>query len=120
MSLFQGASKQIRSRAKKLRKNPTKAEELLWEILRNKQLSGLKFRRQHPFNNYIIDFYCPSRKLAIEVDGPIHDSDWQEEYDKKREKRLKSFGITTIRFTNDEVLNDPNMVIGTIKALIKP
>lgn len=54
------------------RKNPTKAEACLWEILRSKQLEGYKFRRQHPMKGYILDFYCPELKLAIEVDGQIH------------------------------------------------
>jgi very-short-patch-repair endonuclease len=120
MSMFYGASKEIRERAKKLRKNSTKAEELLWEVLRNEKLSGLKFRRQHPVENYIVDFYCHSQKLAIEVDGPVHDYEWSEEYDIKREQVLKSLDIKVIRFKNEEVLKDLNFVINKIKEHIKP
>ncbi len=119
MSMFYGASKEIRARARRLRKKSTKAEELLWEVLRNEKLAGLKFRRQHPAANYILDFYCHSQKMAIEIDGPVHDSDWHEESDIKREQVLKSLGIKVIRFRNDEVLFDLNLVISNIKEQIK-
>lgn len=119
MSMSHGASKEIKARAKKLRRDSTKAEELLWEVLRNEKLSGLKFRRQHPAENYIIDFYCHSQRLAIEIDGPIHDSYWHEEYDNKREQVLRSLGISVIRFTNEEVLTDLNFVINKIREQIK-
>src|SRR5881394_3542767 len=69
---------------RKLRQSSTKAEEILWQHLRNKKLDGLKFRRQHPLDNFIVDFYCHEKSLAVEVDGQIHDIKENAEYDKHR------------------------------------
>ena len=87
--------------AREMRKNPTKAEALLWGELRAKKLGGYKFRRQHPLGSFIVDFYCPLRKLVIELDGPIHES--QKAYDDTREYYLKSMGYQVLRFDNLQV-----------------
>lgn len=85
-----------------LRKNPTPAEAALWQVVRNKQLGGFKFRRQHIIHVFIVDFVCIRAKLIIEVDGRIHD--FQKEYDEARTKHLNQEGFRVIRFRNEEVL----------------
>ena len=89
--------------AKYNRKHPTKAEELLWEHLRGKQL-GVRFRRQHPVYDYIPDFACLSLNLLIEVDGDYHLAEEQQLSDRERDTYLQHFGFHIIRFSNDEVL----------------
>ena len=100
------------------RKNPTKAEACLWEILRAKRLDGHKFRRQHPMKDYILDFYCPELKIAVEVDGQIHMDKEQLKYDQERTNTLMESGISVIRFWNSEVINDLPSVINRIRTYI--
>jgi very-short-patch-repair endonuclease len=110
-----GLPRELLAHAREMRKNQTDAEELLWQLLRNRKLNDWKFRRQHPIREgYILDFYCAETRVAVEVDGPIHNTASQKEYDKNREEVLKEFGIRTIRFTNDEVLNAPEKVLQQI------
>jgi len=87
-----------------LRTNMTDAEQALWKVLRGRQFSGHKFRRQHPFGDYILDFVCLSNKLVIEVDGGQHCS--QTEYDEIRSQRLRSAGFHVLRLWNNEVLEE--------------
>ena len=89
-----------------LRKSQTDAESKLWKILRNKQLKGLKFFRQYSVGKYILDFYCPKVRLAIEVDGGQHAENEYNEYDEKRTAYLKRCNIMILRFWNNEVLNN--------------
>jgi very-short-patch-repair endonuclease len=110
-SMFKGASAQIFANAKKLRSNITNAEKVLWEELRHNKFHGLKFRRQHPIQNFIADFYCHKHKLVIEIDGDYHLSQNQIEYDKNREEILNFNDIIVMRFTNDKVLNDLDKVL---------
>ncbi|OFY83665.1 MAG: methionine synthase [Bacteroidetes bacterium RIFCSPLOWO2_12_FULL_35_15] len=100
-------------RAKQMRKEPTSAEEKLWEALRNRKLDS-KFRRQHPIGQFIADFVCIEQKLIIEVDGEIHDH--QKEYDAGRTYILEDIGYRVIRFSNDAVLNTIDAVIEKIKS----
>ncbi len=101
--------------ARSMRQNPTEAERKLWEYLRFDQL-GVRFRRQHPIGNYILDFYCHEAKLAIEVDGSHHLQKTKKEQDSFRsEVLLEGSGITVLRFTNDEVLLEMNKVLKTIR-----
>jgi very-short-patch-repair endonuclease len=104
--------KQIIELARKLRKNQTNAEKILWAVLRNRQLDGKKFVRQHPLiyenrNNdlsfYIPDFYCAEHKLVVELDGKIHD--FQMEYDEQRTLIINSMGINVLRIKNEELGN---------------
>ena len=90
------------------RKNPTRAEALLWEHLRKHQLGGLKFLRKHIIQTYIVDFYCPVSKLIIEIDGPIHPS--QKANDKEREDTLRTKGYGVIRFSNQEVVQNTKLI----------
>ena len=105
--------------AKRMRKEYTDAEDILWQQLRANKL-GVKFRRQHPIETYIADFVCLHSALIIEVDGGYHESPEQKVYDEKRTKVLSEIGFTVIRFTNQEVLNDTDKVTIKIgKALQK-
>ena len=101
--------------ARSLRRMQTKAEEILWEALRNSQLCNLKFRRQHPFDNYILDFYNHKMKLAVEVDGEVHNDPEVAAYDKARTMSLNENGITVLRFKNTEVESDLKMVLKKIE-----
>lgn len=105
---------QLISLAKNLRENSTNAELLMWSILRNKNIEGLRFRRQHTILGYILDFYCHEFKLAIELDGGSHAQDDKIESDNLRTKKLNSIGITVLRFWNNDVLNDIEGVVDTI------
>jgi len=103
-------------RAKELRKNMTAAEKKLWhEYLRN-----LEFRvlRQRPIAHFIVDFYCPSFKLVIEVDGDSHFTDEGKEYDRERTQCLEGYGLKVVRFTNYQVLQEFESVCEAIEALI--
>jgi len=93
-----------KKRQRELRANMTDAEQALWKVLRGRQFSGCKFRRQHPFCDYILDFVCLENKLIIEVDGSQHFL--QSEYDEIRTKRLQSAGFHLLRFWNNEVLDE--------------
>ena len=107
-------NKIIKKNRKKLRTHGTSAEAVLWNSLKNRNINGLKFRRQHSLGKYIMDFYCPSLKLCIELDGEDHY--WQEgmERDKKKTNFLNSKNIHVIRFENKLVFEDLDFVIKTI------
>ena len=102
------------TKARYLRKEKTKPEEILWEELRNKKL-GVKFRRQHPIDMYILDFYAPEVMLSIELDGSTHKTEESKEYDQKRTDYLKQKNITELRFWNPEVENNLTTVLKKIK-----
>ena len=103
-------------RAKELRKDMTPAEKILWEHLRAKRFNGLKFRRQQIIAGFIVDFYCHSLGLIIEVDGKIHDK--QKEKDLEREAILKAQGFQIVRFTNQQVIEDIEAVLKAIAVLM--
>ena len=94
--------------ARKLRAAQTKAESLLWYVLRGRRLCGLKFRRQYAIKPFIADFACIEKRLIIEIDGGYHDC--VEERDKSRQKQLEASGWTVLRFTNEVVLSDVEAV----------
>jgi very-short-patch-repair endonuclease len=102
----------IQHRARELRKEPTPAEKVIWEQLRDKRLGGFKFRRQAPMGRFIADFYCPACKLIVEIDGDIHDN--QIEEDILRTKEMESFGYRVIRFRNEEILSNIKLVLNKI------
>jgi very-short-patch-repair endonuclease len=112
-----GVSRNVQKAARSLRDNMTEAEELLWSALRNKQLLGLRFRRQHAVGNFILDFYCPAYKLAIEVDGDIH-NDRQTE-DALRTQKLEQHNYQVLRFHNEEILHNLNQVLQSITTAIQ-
>lgn len=100
---------------RELRQDSTKAEKILWQYLRNKNLDGLKFRRQHPVDKFIADFYCHEKKLVIELDGAIHDEQMSRQYDEDRTYELSGSGIKVIRFRNNEIETDIVEVLRKIK-----
>jgi leucyl-tRNA synthetase len=105
--------------AKENRKGHTEAENLLWQELRNNKL-GVKFRRQHPIDAYIVDFICLQQRLIVEVDGGYHETDEQKELDKERTRILNEIGFNVIRFTNEGVINDIESTVQTIKGILIP
>ena len=117
-NMFYDAAPNIFEKAKELRKNMTDAEELLWQRLNNNQL-GMRFRPQHPINIFIADFYCHQHKLVVEIDGGIHKHETQKEHDVGRTIELERFGITIIRFTNEQVINNIDDVARNIQAYLK-
>ena len=98
-----------------LRARLTPAEAAFWNIVKNKQLDGRKFRRQHSVGRYILDFYCASEKLGIELDGQVHFNEFAAQYDHERTLFLEKFGILVIRFENWLVFDEQELVVGTIR-----
>lgn len=109
----------LKNYRKDLRNNQTSAETRLWMLLKNKQLEGRKFRRQHSINNFIVDFFCPSEKLAIELDGQVHFNPVAEEKDDRRDKILKTYGVKVLRFENKMVFQQEEIVLNAIRAAFK-
>jgi very-short-patch-repair endonuclease len=103
--------------ARDLRQQETVSEKALWSILRNRQLHGLKFRRQYPVEPFVADFYCAEFALIVELDGPIHDE--FVEQDAERMRLIEAGGFQVIRFRNDELLTDPDNVLQRIVAAAK-
>ena len=101
--------------ARSNRKDATQAESFLWEILRNRKLNRLKFRRQHPIEDkYVLDFYCAEFRLVVEIDGGYHETLDQKEYDEGRTYDLNELGLTVLRFSNEEVLFETERVLQEI------
>jgi len=107
-------------RVRELRKNATNAEKLLWQLLRNRQVGEAKFRRQHPFGKFILDFYCHEAKLALELDGSGHAEPKQAQYDMARTQALESEGIRVLRFWNNDVFENTIGVLETIFEAVQP
>ncbi len=95
---------EYKQRRRGLRRNQTDAEKILWMKLRNRQLCGMKFFRQYSFGIYILDFYCPKSKLAIELDGGQHAELERKEYDEARSEYLRAHGVKVMRFWNNEIM----------------
>ena len=113
-----GARAETKARAAELRKSMTYAEKVLWQQLRNRKLNNLKFRRQHPVSIFILDFYCHEKRIAIEVDGEIHTSPDQKEWDENRTFELNELRIKVLRFTNEEVINSTQVVVKVINDFL--
>lgn len=104
--------------ARELRTKSTKREDLMWDLLRRKQLNWIKFRRQHPFWRYIADFYSDELRLVIELDWKIHEN--QKEYDEIRDEIIKTYWVEVIRFSNEEIENNLEWVINKILSFLSP
>ena len=111
--------KTLKDRRRELRKNQTPTEKLLWKRISGDKIQGLRFLRQYSVGPYILDFYCPKLRLAVEVDGGVHNEEEAKAYDLDREKYLESLDITTIRFWNDDVLNNTKKVLKELQDKIK-
>jgi very-short-patch-repair endonuclease len=107
---------QLKNRRIELRKKSTEGEDILWRWISGKQIKNSKFWRQYSVGPYILDFYCPKARLAIELDGNQHAKKEEVEYDKHREEFLNLNNIKTIRFWNDEIFNNIESVISKIEA----
>jgi type I restriction enzyme R subunit len=105
-------------KARELRKRQTKAEEVFWELVRNRNFLNLKFRRQHQIGPYIVDFYCDEFKLIIEFDGEVHSTNEQQKHDNTRDKYLTSLGNRVLRFKNEELLNNAEFVLEKISSFL--
>ena len=108
----------LKELAKKLRKNMTLGEVLLWNELKQKKILGFDFDRQKPIDNYIVDFYCKDLQLAIEVDGDSHNFEEVYEKDVVRQQKLESLGVQFLRFDDIETKRDMNNVLRTIEVWI--
>jgi adenine-specific DNA-methyltransferase len=110
------------SRSRTLRKNSTDAERKLWSAIRNRQLNGIKFRRQFPINSYILDFYSPEYKVAIEADGGQHYTNEITTKDNERTKALAAQGIRMLRFSDRDILQNiegvSETILRTIEAMV--
>ena len=104
---------------RKLRRNETLAEKHMWSQLRNRQLLGLKFKRQYSVDKFVIDFYCPEQKIAIELDGNVHELEDVKMNDLERQKYIETYGIKFIRIKNEEYLGNPNKVFAKLEAELK-
>jgi very-short-patch-repair endonuclease len=104
----------ILQRARELRREMTPQERKLWRFLRGKKLYGIKFRRQHPIDRFILDFFCFQHNLAVEIDGHSHYEPDQREYDQARTEWLGHYGIRVIRFTNRDVDTNIESVLDEI------
>jgi very-short-patch-repair endonuclease len=103
--------------ARTLRKHPTRAEDISWRSLRGSRFEGAKFRRQVPVDRYVVDFYCHAAKLAVELDGKLHE--WFADYDAGRTEILERLGLRVVRFANDEVCGDLDSVLARIRAELR-
>ena len=115
--MYFGAIPSTFQKATHLRNKMTHEENVLWERLKGKQICGVRFRRQHPINTFIADFYCHKAKLVVEIDGKIHLQN--KEYDIERTKIINNFDIKIIRFKNEDVLSNTNEVVKQISDTVK-
>lgn len=99
---------------KVLRNNSPFCERLIWKHLKGSQM-GFKFRRQYGFGSYVVDFYCPDKRVVVEIDGPSHDL----ESDKVRQSQIESLNVKFLRFTNDQVLYEREMVLEMVKRSLE-
>jgi len=102
-----------------LRRQATPAERRLWACLRRRQLEGRRFRRQHSIGPYVVDFYCSSERLVIELDGAVHADPARAAYDARREAFLKAQGIRVLRFENRQVMEQLDVVLETIRQAFR-
>lgn len=111
--------RELKVNRKALRKKLTPAEAFLWKELKGKKFDGHKFRRQHSIDHYIVDFYCATEKLIIELDGEVHMNPTAAEYDEKRSDYLENMGFTVIRFENKMAFDALPSVLREIKDHLK-
>jgi len=106
--------------SRELRRGQTKAEQLLWRLLRSRQVAGAKFRRQHALGPYILDFLCVERSLVVELDGDSHAQPEQVVWDEQRTRFLEARGLRVLRFSNHEVLCETEAVLQQVYAALNP
>ena len=106
--------------SKELRRNQTSAEKIIWDKIRGSKLNGYKFRRQYAIGRYIADFYCCEARLAIEIDGEIHNKVEINSYDQIRQVEIEARSITVMRFSNEEVYQEVDVVLRKIARFLAP
>lgn len=111
---------EVQQAARRLRSDETPAEKTLWSELRRNRLDGLHFRRQHALGRFVLDFYCASKKLAVELDGEVHDDPDQVMRDQMRSVALEALSVRVIRFRNEEVLKNLPSVLERIRGASRP
>ncbi len=116
-TLFHLQISEMKKRRRELRNGATPEEKLLWKYLQNKKL-GFKFIRQYSIEGYVVDFYCPAKRLAIEIDGEQHKKD--KKYDEYQTRYLNTFNIRVIRFWNQEIIDDVEDVAEKIGEAVSP
>ena len=107
-----GTTPEIEAMAREMRRSLTPSESLLWQSLRRRRLGGFRFRCQHPVGPFVLDFYCPACRLVVEVDGPVHEA--EKEQDQARTQQLNAYGYRVLRFHNEEVFNSMDAVLERI------
>ncbi|MCF7812808.1 endonuclease domain-containing protein [Candidatus Gracilibacteria bacterium] len=112
-------NKNLKKNAQRLRKNATETEILFWSQIRKKQILGFQFYRQKPIGSYIVDFFCPSAKLVIEIDGSQHFEKRNEEQDKKRDMYLESLGLKVLRFNNLDICQNIDGAVQVVYNFLK-
>jgi very-short-patch-repair endonuclease len=115
---FLAYNPRLKQIARKLRKNMTRSEILLWQRLKGKQMHGYDFDRQRPIDEYVVDFYCKRLKLAVEIDGSSHDSEEAQEQDHYRQERLEAIGVRFLRFRDEDVRYRLDDVLHVIEAWV--
>ena len=115
---FERGALQI-DRARDLRQSETESEKEAWRLLRTSRFKGFKFRRQQPLGHYIVDFYCPQRRLVVELDGSVHGQPSQARRDTRRDAELERMGCTVARFSNGMVLNAPDLFVEKVLDLVR-
>jgi len=106
-------------RSRELRATMTPAEREFWDMVRNRRMCGLKFRRQQIIDGFVVDFYCDSLGLCVEIDGGVHDYGERKEYDQNRDEALCRRVLKILRFTNDEVLKNRDYVVERLKGMME-
>jgi very-short-patch-repair endonuclease len=117
MSKRRRTTQAVQVRARQLRREQTAAEARLWEQLRDHRLDGFKFRRQHPLGRFIADFYCPERRLIVEIDGEVHRD--QADYDEVRTAALEAMGYVVVRWSNEQVEYQLPVVLDEIRRALR-
>ena len=107
---------ELKTFRKHLRASLTPAEASLWKMIQNSQLEGRKFRRQQSVCGYIVDFYCPKERLAVELDGEVHYTENAQQYDHERKLFLQFYGIKVLRFENKYVFSEPDWLLDQIRT----
>ena len=108
-----------KEKRRKLRQDIVKAEKIIWDKIRNRQIEDCKFRRQYSVDKFVIDFYSPILKIAIEIDGESHFKEGAAEYDRERQMYIESLGIKFIRFTNNDVYDNLDGVLESIAIKVR-
>jgi len=112
-------SQKLKENSRSLRANMTDAEQVLWQRIRRKQIQGVQFYRQKPLLAFIVDFYCPTAKLVIELDGSQHFAEKHQVKDQKRDAALTGLGLRVLRFDNRQVLLETDAVLEMIDKIVK-